>query len=90
MKITVRLKMAEALAFQRDKASTPVLQEILQTLDELGLTLTPIHPGAADPLLAPYFTVKVRDVDRIEQVIERLRQFSAVEAAYVKPPADLP
>jgi hypothetical protein len=90
MQITIRMTMAEALAYQKGQVAPPALQQVLRILDELGLTLTPIHPGATDPLLAPYFIVEVRDADQAGQVIERLRQIPAVEAAYVKPPDELP
>ena len=82
--------MAEALALQKRETTHPALQQILQILKELGLVLRPVHPGATDPLLAPYFTAEVRDIDQAEQVIQRLRQISVVEAAYVKPPAEMP
>jgi hypothetical protein len=43
--------------------------------------------GAEVPDLSVYYRVEAPD-DRLEQLAERLRQLDAVEAAYVKPPAE--
>lgn len=55
-----------------------------------GVTTQPLHPGADDPALVGWHRVAVpADVDA-EAVAAALRGHPAVEAAYVKPPADLP
>jgi hypothetical protein len=90
MEITIKLAMAEALAFQKSETTPPDLQQVLEILKDLGMVLMPVHHGATDPLLAPYFTIEVQDMEQAEKVIQRLRQISVVEAAYIKPPAELP
>lgn len=65
-------------------------RELLTIAEELGVLLEPVHPGAEDPLLALYFMVEVPDSTTAERVIARLRESSAIEAAYLKPPNELP
>lgn len=45
--------------------------------------------GAEVPDLSVYYKVEAPD-DRLDRLAERLRQLEVVEAAYVKPPAELP
>jgi hypothetical protein len=52
--------------------------------------LEPLHPGAEEPHLASYFTVEVQDPATADQVIARLKHCHAIEAAYLKPPDELP
>lgn len=49
----------------------------------------PIIPGAAIPDLSLYYRVEAPD-ERLDQMAERFRQLDFVEAAYVKPPVELP
>ncbi|MEN8650748.1 hypothetical protein ABCR94_08965 [Streptomyces sp. 21So2-11] len=55
-----------------------------------GAGVEPLHPGVGDPALRGWHRVAVpADVDA-EAVAAALRALPEVEAAYVKPPADLP
>lgn len=58
--------------------------------DELGLSFRPLHAGTSDPVLGSYFIVSVPDASRAQQVLARLRQSPAVNAAYLKPPDTMP
>ncbi|MFD4475758.1 hypothetical protein ACFWPU_06545 [Streptomyces sp. NPDC058471] len=55
-----------------------------------GVTAEPLHPGADDPSLIGWRRVAVPAGVDAEAVATALRGHPAVEAAYVKPPADLP
>lgn len=59
-------------------------------LEDLGVSLDPVHPGAEHPFLAPYFTIEVPDIQTAERVMTQLRRSKAIEAAYVKPPDEKP
>jgi hypothetical protein len=87
MQVTIRIRpeMARALHQRHPPPPTPAAAELFEALAQLGLELAPVHPGAEDPLLVPYFTVDVPDHATAERVIARLQQCQAVEAAYVKP-----
>jgi hypothetical protein len=89
MEITLQVRPDVARALQRGPPSAES-QELLKAAADLGVSLEPIHPGAEDPLLISYFTVAVSDPASVEEVVNRLRQCRAVEAAYVKPPDALP
>jgi hypothetical protein len=90
VRVTVQVSPDVARVLQQEAPPTAESGELLEIVHELGVVLEPVHPGAEDPLLAPYFTVEVPDAETAERVIARLRESGAVEAAYVKPPDELP
>lgn len=53
------------------------------------VSTAPMLPGAVLPDLSKYYRVEAPGED-LEALAERLRQLETVEAAYVKPPAELP
>ncbi|HEY0323790.1 MAG TPA: hypothetical protein VGC66_22750 [Pyrinomonadaceae bacterium] len=90
MYITVQLDKEAALALQGQQPETDASRQIIEAANELGATLKPMHPGTADPDLASYFFVEVPDAATAERVISRLSRSSAITAAYLKPPDELP
>jgi len=90
MHVTVQVSADVARTLHERGSPTTGSQELLQTAEELRVVLEPMHPGAEDPHLAPYFTVEVPDSATAEQVIARLQHCKAIEAAYLKPPDELP
>ncbi len=91
MEISVQVRPELAPAVQGREAPTAEVDELKRSLEELGVILRPVHPGADDPLLAPYFNVEVPDDEELAaRVLAVLEESGAVEAAYVKPPAELP
>ncbi|MGH9881298.1 MAG: hypothetical protein ACRD6N_07665 [Pyrinomonadaceae bacterium] len=88
--ITLQVRPEVARALQHRGQPSAESEELLKTAANLGVSLEPIHPGTEDPILISYFTAAVADPDSVEQVLDRLRQCRAVEAAYVKPPDALP
>jgi hypothetical protein len=84
MRITLELEAEAARALQRPTTVQPLpaaAAELRQLAATLGLDLRPLHPGVADPRLAPYFFADVADV----AALDRLRSCTAVVAAYAKP-----
>ncbi len=55
----------------------------------VGVALTPLHPGSADPDLASYFAARV-DQRSADAAIAGLRQCPEVESAYSKPAGEPP
>jgi hypothetical protein len=90
MRVTTRLREDVASVLHLRHPPTAASGELSQVVDELGASLEPMHPGAEDPLLAPYFTVEVPDPATAERMIARLKNCEAVEAAYLKPPDTMP
>jgi hypothetical protein len=90
MQVMIRVRPEVARTVHQRQPATPVAEELFQAVEELGAALAPVHPGAEDPHLAPYFTVEVPDHATAERVIARLQQCQAVEAAYLKPSDELP
>jgi hypothetical protein len=90
MKITVHLRPDAGLNSDKQQQTTPQANEVAEAVKDLGVTLEPMHPGAESPRLSNSFAVEVPDAATAEQVINRLQNCEAVEAAYLKPPEALP
>jgi hypothetical protein len=89
--VTVKISKEARGSLQKRKSSTSkLLDELLTVEKDLGILLEPLHPGAEDPYLSPYFKVKVPDHATATKVINRLLNCKAVEAAYIKPSDELP
>lgn len=89
MRVILQIRPEAARDLGARKLGTPEAKEVAEAAGEMGVSLEPMHPGVEDPTLAQFFTVQVTD-DAVEQVIERLRNCEAVEAAYIKPPEGTP
>ena len=87
--VTVQVSPDVALALHQQTPSDES-EELLELLKNLGVTLEPMHPGARDPLLTPFFMVVVPDQATAERVIASLGESEAVEGVYIKPPEALP
>ena len=90
MYVMVQVRMDVALALQQRQPATNASEELLNAAGELGVVLKPVHPSAKDPHLMQYFMVEVQDLATAKQVISRLQDCKAVEAAYLKPPDEMP
>jgi hypothetical protein len=92
--MTITVQVAESLArtlrTSNARGADAEARALLGVAHELGVALVPLHGGTDDARLARYFTVDVPDVARAEDIARRLRQVAGVEAAYVKPPDELP
>ena len=90
MEIVVQLNRAAAAKLVRKAETSPGSEQPLPGLEDLGLSLEPMHPGESDPALASYFTVEVPDADTADRALGALRRSDVVEAAYMKPSAEPP
>ena len=88
MVVTVQVTLEAARVLQNQSDPTPSSEELIAVLEELEISLEPLHPGTGDPVLITFFTVDVVDADMAEKVINQLLKSDAVEAAYLKPPAE--
>jgi hypothetical protein len=90
MQVIIRIRPELARTVHQRQPATPAAEELFQAVEELGVTLKPMHPGESDSHLVGYFTVEVSDASTAQRVVERLQQCEAVESAYLKPPDELP
>lgn len=90
MEIVVQLNQGAATERARKTEASSRPEQSLPGLEDLGLSLEPMHPGESDPALAAYFTVEVPDADAADRAIGALRRSDLVEAAYMKPSAEPP
>lgn len=93
MKIQITVKVSGDIALTLHDPRLPTsepLEELLKMLEDLGVSLDPVHPGARDPFLVPYFTIEVPDTQTAERVMTQIRRSKAIEATYVKPPDEMP
>ena len=90
IQVIIQVSADVARTLQQRGAPTTESRELLKIAEELGVLLEPVHPGAEDPLLAPYFMAEVPDSTTAERVIAHFRKSKAIEAAYFKPPGELP
>lgn len=86
---TIKVRADAARDLHRRQPGTTAARELSRVARELGIVLEPLHPGARDPLLVPYFTAQVPDGEAAGSVLDRLRCLAAIEAAYVKPTDEL-
>lgn len=81
--IVVQLKLARARLLHSARGG--IAQSMVS-----GVAVQPMHPGTNDPDLMRFFTVEVPDSASAEQLIARIQQDAEVEAAYLKPPDEMP
>jgi hypothetical protein len=90
MKVIIQVSADVARALRQRSPPIAESEELLRIIETLGLRLEPMHHDADDPNLQTYFTVEVQDQATAQRVIDRLQQLEGIEAAYVKPPDELP
>lgn len=90
MVITVQIAADVARALQQKAHESDDSRRLLQALDELGVMLKPMHPRTDEPALSGWFTIEAPDLAVAEHVIGRLQERREIEAAYIKPPDEMP
>ena len=90
MQVIIQVSADVAGALHQKSPSTVESQAIVGALEEAGLILEPMHPNTDDPTLQSFFIVEVHDQETAQQVIDRLQSLDGIEAAYVKPPDEMP
>ncbi|HUG49153.1 MAG TPA: hypothetical protein VMP67_12160 [Candidatus Limnocylindria bacterium] len=69
----------------RPETAGAALQRVEAVLVQMGATMTPQFPGAADTELAGYYVVSGLPDSEGERVAAALRELDGVEAAYEQP-----
>lgn len=90
MQITVQLRADVARLIAARQPLTAEAAALTQTLSPFGATLEPLHPHTDDAELQTQFWINVPDQVAAERIVQRLNQLNAVQAAYLKPPDELP
>lgn len=94
MQLTIQLTHGATQAMLRHQAQDAApdrdVQSLMRLLHEAGLVLRPMHPGVTDSELQAYFIVEAPEAVDTQVAVERIRACPAVQAAYVKPPDELP
>lgn len=90
MQVTVQVSPNVARSRRQLSPSTEESEELLRVMETFALKLEPLHHNTDDSVLLSYFTVEVQDNTTAQRMIDRLQQLEAVEAAYIKPPDELP
>jgi len=91
LQVNIHVRPEAAKELHARRHHTAEAREIAQAAKDAGTgNLEPVHPGAQDTELVRHFSLEVPDAETAEEVIRRLQNCKAVEAAYLKPPAALP
>jgi len=90
IEVVVRIRDPEAASLRRGAVDSAALRDLSGATSELGIALDPMDDTGASGPLAGYFQVWVADPEYAREVVERLSRCAAVEAAYIKPPAEVP
>ena len=85
MYIVLRLRSDAVDSLQKKIPLSPESEKLLKTIRDLGVVIKAMHPGSTDPLLAPYYLIEAPNREFAEKIINRLKTFADVEAAYIKP-----
>ncbi len=83
------LRRSGGVSTGRTDASSAV-GKLKSVLDRFGVTLEPVHPDPTHPMLAPFFAIQAPDRNTADTLIDELRTFAGVTAAYLAPEAQPP
>jgi hypothetical protein len=89
MRVSIKLTPRAAAELYGDGTASELKERLAATAERAGTSLEPMHPDADDNELRTYFYADVED-DRVDELLERLREDQEIEGAYVKPPDALP
>lgn len=88
--LVVQLSPSAAADLAAGEPKTSAAQAVSRAVQSAGGTVSPMHPGTADPALASYFSVDLSGGESAADLAEKLNRLPSVEAAYVKPEDALP
>lgn len=84
--IVVSLRADVARAVYAGTQDSPSTVELNAALKRFGVALTPQHPDSGDAELQSYFIIPGVPLEQAELIANTLREFEAVQAAYIQPP----
>lgn len=90
VEVVVQLDSELAERWRRGAASGTDAAQLRNVLAQAGATLQLQHPGMHDPELSRWFVAQVRDDDEGARLAVALLALRGIDAAYVKPAAELP
>lgn len=90
MQVIVKVSPDAARSLHGQQPPTSASEELIRTAKEAGAALHPMHPGATDSYLAPYFYIEVPDRETADRVVADLGHSPATQAAYWKPEGSPP
>ena len=88
MRVIVQLRDDPPAA--ADRQGTRASGRLASVLDDYALTARPLDPGTTDPTLRRFYTIDLPPEVSVDDLLDRLRTLDGVEAAYVKPPDEMP
>ena len=90
MQVMLHLQPDTARMLRRHLSASAASTELLNRVQQLGVTLRPLRVSSESSALISGFTIEVPDRDTAERIIMELRDCNAVEAAYFVPADALP
>lgn len=90
MEITIHVSGPLAQALRQEDQSDAEWGELTRTIAALNARLEPLPPGIGEPESPSTVAVEVPDTVDSAEAVDRLRQCSGVESAYLKPSAEPP
>jgi hypothetical protein len=87
MLVTVQLR-DDVVRSEPQRLGTPI--PLAAALADYSLAAQPLHPGTDDPNLSSFYVIDVPPHLSTDDLLKRLRALDVVEAAYVKPPDEMP
>lgn len=88
MEVILELSPENARDFQRHEQSAPMIQQLLATVDELKVIITPQYRPEDDTTSNYFFVIETRDLNECQRLAKIFDQLPAVNAAYCKPEAE--
>jgi hypothetical protein len=90
VEVTVKLPLNIARALRGRAPPMAKSSELAGVIDSLGVKMEPLHPDAETPELMSYFKITTSSREVAQHVIDAIQQREEVEAAYIKPPDEMP
>ncbi len=86
--------MAYEIVVQLSPVARQTLEDessaLVRATREFGVVLEALGAGSGTADAGEYYVAQVEDHRTAEQLVSRIRSLHGVEAAYVKPPGELP
>ena len=88
--ISVQVVIDVARVLHQLAPPTTDSRELEKLQEELGVSLEPTFPGTQAPDLVIWFTTTAPDTATVDRLTDRLLSSRLIDAAFFKPPGELP